>query len=54
MGVVDRDGHGVDESNGGEGDRRNFELSSVGMFSKEDGGALWASDGCDSDAWKSS
>ena len=52
MGVVDRDGRGVDESNGGEGDRRNFELSSVGMFSKEDGGALWASDDCDSDAWK--
>ena len=54
MGVVDRDRHSVDESNGGEGDCRNFELSSVGMFSKEDGGALWASDEGDSDAWKSS
>ena len=41
MGVVDRDGRDVDESNAGEGDRRTFELNSMGVCSGEDGGALW-------------
>ena len=54
MGVVDRDRRGVDESNGGEGDRRNFELSSVGMFFGQDSGVLWAGDDSEADAWKSS
>ena len=54
MGVVDRDRHSVDESNGGEGDHQNFKLSSVDVFLGENRGVLWASDDGEADAWKSS
>ena len=51
---VDQDEGSVDKSDGGESDGLNFELSSIGVFSRKDGGVLWAGDDGEAEVWKSS
>ena len=49
---VDRDEGNVGKSNGGESDGLNFELSSIGIFSRKDAGVLWAGDDGEAEVWK--